>query len=152
MKRQVTETITVWLLVSDDEYELPLVIADSVPQLASKIGVSENTIRSAWAHYVNGNRKHTRYQKVEWEEKVMKPIESIPETIRKGSEKAEARRKEIQEFIDSGAEYAEVAMITGIASYERSGYEGAVKSMNVKDKVAVHRRQNKIYLEKLQSV
>ena len=39
--------MTVWLYVSKDEYELPLVVADSVSQLAKKLGVTSNAIHSA---------------------------------------------------------------------------------------------------------
>lgn len=39
-----------WLLTSDDELELPLLVADTASELSHKAGVSASTIRSAVAH------------------------------------------------------------------------------------------------------
>ena len=39
--------MTVWLYVTKDKYELPLVVADSISLLARKLGVTTNTIHSA---------------------------------------------------------------------------------------------------------
>lgn len=38
---------TLWLQVSMDEYELPLIVADSAAELASLAGVSVQTVRTA---------------------------------------------------------------------------------------------------------
>lgn len=42
-----------YLLVSKDEYELPLAVCDSVYELSERAGATENTIRSALSHYKN---------------------------------------------------------------------------------------------------
>lgn len=39
-----------WMLVSQDKYEWPLVIADTCGELAMVLGVDEGTIRSAVNH------------------------------------------------------------------------------------------------------
>lgn len=38
--------MTLWLKVTSDEYELPLIVEDSVEKLAKKCGVSVNSIYS----------------------------------------------------------------------------------------------------------
>lgn len=56
--------MTLWEKVTSDKYELPLAVADSVPELAKILGVSETSIYSSLSH----NRKegrHTAYRKVE---------------------------------------------------------------------------------------
>lgn len=57
-----------YMLVSDDEYEFPLIICDSCEELAQKIGKSANAIRSAISHSKNNN--HCIYRKVTYEEQV----------------------------------------------------------------------------------
>lgn len=39
-----------WVYVSDDELELPLVVTDTAKELADKVGVDKNTIVSAISH------------------------------------------------------------------------------------------------------
>lgn len=39
--------MTLWLYVTNDKYELPLVVADSLPLLARKLGIKPNTIYTA---------------------------------------------------------------------------------------------------------
>lgn len=51
-------------MVTDDEYELPLAVADSAAELARITGKRENTIYSAICHAKNGNRKSI-YHKIE---------------------------------------------------------------------------------------
>lgn len=48
--RKHKDNNSVWMLVTDDEYELPLMVADTSKELAEKLGVSANTIRSAYSH------------------------------------------------------------------------------------------------------
>lgn len=50
----------VWMRVSDDKYELPMVIADSAKELARRCEVT----LSAVCNSVNSERKHKRYVKV----------------------------------------------------------------------------------------
>ena len=47
-----------WLAVTADEYELPLVIEDTAAALARRLGVSENTVRT-----VEYRGKNERYRK-----------------------------------------------------------------------------------------
>lgn len=47
-----------WLAVTADEYELPLVIEDTAAALARRLGVSENTVRT-----VEYRGKKERYRK-----------------------------------------------------------------------------------------
>lgn len=57
----------VYMLVSHDEYELPLAVADTVRELSALIGVREDAIRSAMSKArKRGNR--CRYVKVVIEE------------------------------------------------------------------------------------
>lgn len=52
-----------WLMVSDDGYELPMVVADSAGELARMLGITEATIY----HQISNARKHgyfCRYVKV----------------------------------------------------------------------------------------
>ena len=39
--------MTLWMKVSDDEYELPLIVTTSAMMLAEKLGGKESTIKSA---------------------------------------------------------------------------------------------------------
>lgn len=55
--------MTVWLYVTNDKYELPLAVADSLSILARKLGVSTNTIHSAMSHCRKKGYK-CRYVKV----------------------------------------------------------------------------------------
>lgn len=57
--------MTIYMMVTDDELELPLVIADSVPELAKKIGKNVNTIYSGISHEKHGRIKRSIYKKVE---------------------------------------------------------------------------------------
>ena len=47
-----------WLAVTANEYELPLVIEDTAAALARRLGVSENTVRT-----VEYRGKNERYRK-----------------------------------------------------------------------------------------
>ena len=47
-----------WMAVTADEYELPLVIEDTAAALARRLGVSENTVRT-----VEYSGKNERYRK-----------------------------------------------------------------------------------------
>lgn len=64
--------MTLWLKVTDDEYELPLIVADTCEELAQKCGLKVNSIyKHIWRHKVGENKKERAiYQKVEveWDE------------------------------------------------------------------------------------
>ena len=55
---------TVWMLVTEDKYELPLVIADSAAELARLTHRSQQTIRGAVSRCETGKRKRCRYRRV----------------------------------------------------------------------------------------
>ena len=57
-----------YMLVEQDEYELPLIVANSPAELSRKIGVSVNAIISNARHYEAGRIKRSRYQRVPFEE------------------------------------------------------------------------------------
>lgn len=54
----------VWMYVTDDEYEFPIHITDSVTELARLIGTKPNTISSSYSHWIKGEHKTCRYRKV----------------------------------------------------------------------------------------
>lgn len=53
-----------YMMVSKDEYELPLAVADTARELAEMAGGSENSIRSFISKYERGDIKNSRYRKV----------------------------------------------------------------------------------------
>ena len=57
-------TKAVYMLVSNDKYELPLVVADSVAELAHILGIKQNVISSAISHSKKKGFK-SMYVKVE---------------------------------------------------------------------------------------
>lgn len=54
----------IWMLVSQDKYELPLVVASSAGELARKLGKNKNTIESCLCHYEHGRLKKCPYVRV----------------------------------------------------------------------------------------
>ena len=52
-----------YLLVTQDELELPLIVADSVKELAVKCGCTENAISVGISYKKNGGK--SRFEKVE---------------------------------------------------------------------------------------
>jgi len=56
-----------WLKVTNDEYELPLVVADSAAELARRCNTTKNNIYSCYSKYMKGKRKHPKYIKVKIE-------------------------------------------------------------------------------------
>lgn len=60
--------MTLWMEVTQDDLELPVIVADSVLSLARKKGVSVSTIKSALSRYRKGKIKKCRYRKVEIED------------------------------------------------------------------------------------
>ena len=57
----------IYMLVTKDKYELPLIVADSISQLARKLSISPNLIHSAMS---NASKKGYKcmYVKVECED------------------------------------------------------------------------------------
>ena len=58
----------IWMMVTMDEYELPLAVAESAGELAKKVGVDKNTIMSCVSHVRKGRKTRSRYVKVEIED------------------------------------------------------------------------------------
>ena len=56
------------ILLTDDEYELHLYVAETAEELSRITGVNVNTIRSSVSHVRSGRNKSSIYQKVEWSE------------------------------------------------------------------------------------
>ena len=53
----------VWMKVTNDKYELPVLVADSAPELAKMLGCSPNNIYSSLSHAKHG-RQNSPYRKV----------------------------------------------------------------------------------------
>lgn len=57
-----------WLLVEADEYELPLVVADTARELAEKCDTTKHNVETFVSKNSNGRIKGTKYLKVRREE------------------------------------------------------------------------------------
>ena len=57
--------MTVWMLVTKDKYELPVIIAETSTELTRICGVSNRTIISGALRSKSGKVKKSRYIKVE---------------------------------------------------------------------------------------
>lgn len=75
MKEQIFVRIVVvicvdriWMKVTADKYELPLVIADSAKELAEICGTTANSIVSAISHHKKGRTEYSTYVCVQVEE------------------------------------------------------------------------------------
>ena len=55
----------VYMKVTDDKYELPVVLADTVKELATKCDVSINSIYSNIWRFAHGEFLHSQYVKVD---------------------------------------------------------------------------------------
>lgn len=55
----------VWMKVTKDKYQIPLILADSAPELARQCGATINTIRSSASHYKSGRIKYPSYISVD---------------------------------------------------------------------------------------
>ncbi len=51
--------------VTDDEYELPVAIANTMKELAQILGVKKDTISGCISRYNRGLASHSAYRKVE---------------------------------------------------------------------------------------
>lgn len=54
-----------FIYVTNDEYELPLAVADSQAELARMTGKNPMSISHALFHVRHGDYKHSRYQEIE---------------------------------------------------------------------------------------
>ena len=58
----------IYLEVTQDEYELPLKVANSPEELAKMCGTTKNAVCSAISHYKAGRLKKTRFRSVPYYE------------------------------------------------------------------------------------
>ena len=56
------------MMVTEDKYELPLVVADSLSELARLTGTDSHTIASAISHHNMGMINKTKWRRIEIEE------------------------------------------------------------------------------------
>ena len=56
------------MAVTADEYEIPLIVEDSISKLAAKTGISVNTIRTSIDRNQSGYRRGFKFIKVEEDE------------------------------------------------------------------------------------
>lgn len=54
----------IYMMVSDDKYELPLYVADSAQELAEKLGVKKGTIYSHVIQWEKGKIKKAKYIRI----------------------------------------------------------------------------------------
>ena len=60
--------MTLWMKVSDDKYELPEAVADSVNELAEMLHISPMTIYGCINKLKHGKIKYTTYKRIEVDE------------------------------------------------------------------------------------
>ena len=56
-----------YMMVTEDKYELPVIVCDSVKELARKVGVRPDSISACIYNYKIGKIKSSRYRKVKYE-------------------------------------------------------------------------------------
>ena len=56
--------MVLWLKVTNDEYEFPIIVEDSIELLAKKCGIKAVSIRNNISKYNLGKIKYTSYKKV----------------------------------------------------------------------------------------
>lgn len=57
-----------YMMVTTDEYELPIAVAETLCELADMVGVKVSTIYSSMSHYKAGSINKTPYVKVSLDE------------------------------------------------------------------------------------
>ena len=57
--------MTVWLEVTQDKYELPVLVALSAGELARRAGVNKTTVSAEASRHARGIHKRTRFLKVD---------------------------------------------------------------------------------------
>ena len=60
--------MVIWMEVTKDKYELPVVVADDAYKLAELTGASVNNIRSTASKYAHGEIRRSRFVRVEMED------------------------------------------------------------------------------------
>ena len=59
--------MTIWMKVSDDKYELPVMVAESQLELARMLGINPNVIASSMSHN-RARGVYTPYRRIDIEE------------------------------------------------------------------------------------
>lgn len=65
MKKKKKRKKFAWLLVTTDEYELPLMVCDTVRELAERCNTTEGTIYSTISHFEAGRKPRSKFKRVE---------------------------------------------------------------------------------------
>lgn len=58
----------VYIAVTPDEYEMPLIVADNLKEMSRKSGIKKDVISSAIYHESNGKRLGIKFIKIEVDE------------------------------------------------------------------------------------
>ena len=64
----MSKSNNVYMMVTNDEYELPLIVADTLDELAEKAGKKKTTISMCLYKYNAGKTSRCMYRRVEVEE------------------------------------------------------------------------------------
>lgn len=56
--------MTLWLKVTKDKYELPLAVADTIPELAEMTGCTVSSLYTIFSKKRNGKKKYPGYVEV----------------------------------------------------------------------------------------
>ena len=60
--------MVLYMYVTNDIYELPICVAESVVELSKMVGISPNCISSSISHQKSGRNKRSQYIKVKCED------------------------------------------------------------------------------------
>lgn len=60
--------MTLWMMVTEDKYELPLAVADSASELARIAGCKPNNVSSCASKFKHRNQKQSKFYKIEIDE------------------------------------------------------------------------------------
>ena len=109
MKRycNMSAPVYLYMVVTDDEYELPLIVCDTIRELARCTGVDENSISCGLARYEKGIHKHSKYRRVlveDYMKEVCKNCIHCKETYRAGY--CERKKKRVKRTKETCEEWS----------------------------------------------
>lgn len=58
----------IWMKVTKDKYELPVAVAESIPELARLTGQSEKSLYSIFCRKRKGSKRYPGYVEVKYED------------------------------------------------------------------------------------
>lgn len=67
LRKSMSKPDVIWLMVTKDKYELPILVADSAVELAGMLGCTPNNIYSSVSH-AKHRRQNSPYRRVEIDE------------------------------------------------------------------------------------